>query len=254
MAESDHPLLLDLSIFLGEEGFDWLVTSPDIDRSQFVVPRNFFDQVARRAEYRQSDQELWGPLPDGQSRRDLEELIAGFRMFAEQNAAGDLPLEAIDVLRRLRDLGSQTAIEEWLFLQTNSWLAARTRTRPGPLQAGWRSRGRDGWQRGRRPGTACGRTSATDDPRDPYARVENSCGHQCRRGRRDCGTGSDRIGARCPRSDRGVPDPALPAADASSDCSAARPSRPRLIPDRSGRQQVRSTGKHRVGRFAPAFP
>ena len=128
MAESDHLLLLDPSIFLGEEGFDWLVTSPDIDRSQFVVPRNFFDQVGRRAEYRQSDQELWGPLPDGQSRRDLEELLAGFRMFAEQDAAGDLPLEAVDVLRRLRDLGSQTAIEEWLFLQTNSWLAARTRT------------------------------------------------------------------------------------------------------------------------------
>jgi len=124
---SDELLLLDPSVFLGNEGFRWLEEVPHDERMRFVVSRTFFDQIAERAAYTAADEELWGPLPTGTARRQLEELIAGLTMFSEEDAAHDLPPDAQAVAARLRDMGSQVAVEEWLYLHSNSWLAARSR-------------------------------------------------------------------------------------------------------------------------------
>jgi hypothetical protein len=46
-------------------------------------------------------------------------------MFAEDQAPRNLPSAVTDVADRLRDMGSQVAVEEWLYLQSHSWMAAR---------------------------------------------------------------------------------------------------------------------------------
>jgi hypothetical protein len=122
-----EPLLLDPSVLLGDEGFAWLAEVPHHERTHFVVPRTFIDQVAGRAEYTAADEELWGPLPDEASRLQLVELIAGLATFSESDTAPYLPPEATEVVNRLRNMGSQVAVEEWLYLQSNSWLVSRSR-------------------------------------------------------------------------------------------------------------------------------
>jgi hypothetical protein len=112
---------------LGDEGFGWLEDVPHDERRRFVVSRMFFDQVADQAVYTAADEELWGPLPEGSARRQLEELIAGLTMFSESDAAQDLPPEVAAVAARLQGMGSQVAAEEWLYLASNSWMAARSR-------------------------------------------------------------------------------------------------------------------------------
>lgn len=124
----EETLLLDPSVFLGAEGFGWLLEVPREYRTRFVVSRTFFDQVAGRSDYTATDEELWGPLPRGHARGDLEELLAGLRMFSEDDILPTyLPPEVADVAARLRDMGSQVAVDEWLYLHTNSRLGSRTR-------------------------------------------------------------------------------------------------------------------------------
>jgi hypothetical protein len=129
MSEPDEEaLFLDPSVFLGAEGFGWLLEVPREYRTRFVVSRTFFDQVAGRADYTATDEELWGPLPLGHARDDLEELLAGLTMFSEGDVAPEyVHPEVADVSARLRDMGSQVAVEEWLYLHTNSRLGSRTR-------------------------------------------------------------------------------------------------------------------------------
>lgn len=120
-------LLLDPSVLLGDEGFGWLQEVPHDARTRFVVAQTFFDQVAGRVEYTEADEELWGTLPDGPARRQLEALVAGLTTFSESDAVGELPPEVTEVADRLRSMGSQVAVEEWLYLHYNSLLTARSR-------------------------------------------------------------------------------------------------------------------------------
>lgn len=124
---SAESLLLDPSAVLGDGGFGWLEEIPHLDRGQFVVSRTFFEQVAGREEWTAADSQLWGPLPAGSVRAQLEELLAGVSMLSEEDAAADLSPEVLDVAARLGDMGSRVAVEQWLSLQSHSWLAARTR-------------------------------------------------------------------------------------------------------------------------------
>jgi hypothetical protein len=119
-------LFLDPSALLGEGGFGWLADVPYAERANFVISKTFFDQISGNAEYTAVDRELWGPLPQGASRVSLTELVAALTKFSEQDAGLNLPPEVSEVVGRLRSMGSQVAVEEWLYLQTNSWLAART--------------------------------------------------------------------------------------------------------------------------------
>jgi hypothetical protein len=125
--EPDRFVMLDPSLFLGDEGFEWVADTPLEERANLVVSKTFFEQVAGRFEYTAIDAELWGPLPDGESRAQLEELLAGFTMFSESDLRGDLLPEVAVIAERLREIGSQVAVELWLYLQTNSWIAARSR-------------------------------------------------------------------------------------------------------------------------------
>ncbi len=120
-------LLLDPSVLLGNEGFGWLEDVPHDERRRLVVSKIFFDQVTEGAVYTAADEELWGPLPEGSARLQLAELIAGLTMFSERDAAKDLPPEVAAVAVRLQDMGSRVAAEEWLYLASNSWMAARSR-------------------------------------------------------------------------------------------------------------------------------
>jgi hypothetical protein len=128
-------LLLDPSVLLGEKGFGWLEGIPDDERRQLVVSKTFFDQVTERAVYTATDEDLWGPLPDGSARRQLEELITGLTIF-ESDVVDDLPPEVLEVADRLRSLGSQVAVEEWLYLASNSSMGARSRKILGHFKKG----------------------------------------------------------------------------------------------------------------------
>lgn len=125
----EEPLLLDPSVFLGAEGFGWLEDMPQVERMRFVVPQTFVDQVVGIAEYTAVDEELWGALPNGAERRRLAVLVAGLPTFSAGAAAVSdrLPPEVLEVADQLRYMGSRVAVEEWLYLQVNSWLGARTR-------------------------------------------------------------------------------------------------------------------------------
>jgi hypothetical protein len=120
-------ILLDPSMFLGDEGFGWLLEVPLAERHRFVVSGTFYDQLALRAPYTPADEELWGPFPQDQERGTLAELVYTLTIFREDDAAPNLPPTVLQVAGQMRELGSQVAVEEWLYLQTNSWLAARTR-------------------------------------------------------------------------------------------------------------------------------
>jgi hypothetical protein len=54
-------------------------------------------------------------------------LVAGMTIFSERDVVGDLPPEVAEVAESLRSMGSQVAVEEWLYLATNSWMGARSR-------------------------------------------------------------------------------------------------------------------------------
>ena len=62
-------LILDPSVFLGDEGFDWLLGVPAADAARFVVPATFYEQLALHAPYTEADEELWGPFPDEEHAR-----------------------------------------------------------------------------------------------------------------------------------------------------------------------------------------
>jgi hypothetical protein len=119
-------LLLDPSVLLGDAGFGWLADVPSDERTRFVVAQTFYLQVVGRAEYTAADEELWGKLPDGAARQQLVLFLAGLRTFSESAAVSDLPPEVAEVAHRLRSMGSQVAVEQWLYLHSNSFLAART--------------------------------------------------------------------------------------------------------------------------------
>jgi hypothetical protein len=123
---SETLLFLDPSALLGDGGFGWLAEVPYSARANFVISKTFSDQIFGNAEYTAIDEELWGPLPQGASRHALTELVAALTKFSEEDAGANLPPEVSEVVGRLRNMGSQVAVEEWLYLQTNSWLAART--------------------------------------------------------------------------------------------------------------------------------
>ena len=146
----EEPLLLDPSVFLGAKGFRWLLEVPPDQRTRFVVPRTFFDQVAGRADYTATDEELWGKLPQGHARSELEELLAGLTMFSlstmfslpglpmgsagfESLALGVdvsptyLPPEVADVAARLPTWDHKSRLKSGLYLHTHSRLGARTR-------------------------------------------------------------------------------------------------------------------------------
>jgi hypothetical protein len=125
--EPDKFVMLDPSLFLGDEGFEWIADTPFEERANLVVSNTFIDQVAGRSEYTAIDAQLWGPLPDGESRAHLLDLLTGFRLFSEIDVQGDLSPEVALIAERLREMGSQVAVELWLYLQTNSWIAARSR-------------------------------------------------------------------------------------------------------------------------------
>ena len=120
-------LLLDPSVLLGDEGFGWLEDVPYDERTRFVVARTFLGQVAGLVEYTAADEELWGTLPDGEARLQLMALIAGLTIFSERDVVDDLLPEVAEVADRLRSMGSQVAVEEWLYLHSNSILGARSR-------------------------------------------------------------------------------------------------------------------------------
>lgn len=124
---SEELLLLDPSVFLGDEGFGWLEDLPHDERRRFVVSSTFFNQVAGKAEYTAADEELWGPLPGEGARRQLLELIADLTIFSENDVPRDLPPLVGEIAIRLAQMGSQVAVEEWFYLQSNSWLGAGSR-------------------------------------------------------------------------------------------------------------------------------
>jgi hypothetical protein len=126
---SEELLLLDPSVFLGAGGFGWLEDVPHDERRRFVVPRTFFLQILGLAEYTVADEELWGPLPNAAERRQLAELLAALTRFSDGDAVapGDLLPEVVEVADHLRRMGSQVAVEEWLYLHSNSSLGARSR-------------------------------------------------------------------------------------------------------------------------------
>jgi hypothetical protein len=127
MAEAvDEPLMLDPSAVLGDRGFAWLAEISPFER-RFVVSNIFVDQVGGSVTYSEADVELWGPLPEGAARTELRELLGTLTVFSGENVSEDLPPEVVEVANRLREFGSLVAVEEWLYLQTNSWLGARTR-------------------------------------------------------------------------------------------------------------------------------
>lgn len=80
-------LLLDPSMLLGEEGFAWL---GDVDQEArydlFAVSEEFVNQVQGGQPYTSADVELWGPLPDGDRRSQLTDLLKFCRVFAERDA------------------------------------------------------------------------------------------------------------------------------------------------------------------------
>lgn len=120
-------ILLDPSVLLGEAGFAWLTSVPREELSRFIIPKTFVDQVAGHAEYSSLDEELWGPLPTGNSLHALAEAINDLTTFSADEAPLNLPFEVLQVVAQLRDFGSEVAVEEWLYLQSNSWIAARSR-------------------------------------------------------------------------------------------------------------------------------
>lgn len=120
-------ILLDPSMFLGPEGFGWLQEIPLDERKRFVAPLTYYRQLAREVEYTKVDEELWGAYPDEDTRGQLAELLWTLTLFGEGDASDDLPPEVSTVTSALREAGSQVALEEWLYLNSHSWLAARTR-------------------------------------------------------------------------------------------------------------------------------
>lgn len=128
MVDPDRELLLlDPSMFLGEGGFGWLADAPYDERARFVISSTFFDQLIGEADYTSQDEQLWGPLPVGPARDRLISLVADLPRFTEADAAGGLAPGVGQIADQLRAMGSQVAVEEWLYLHTNSWLAARTK-------------------------------------------------------------------------------------------------------------------------------
>lgn len=125
--ENDTVVMLDPSLFLGEGGFEWFVDTSIEERANFVISRTFFEQVAGRVEYTDTDSQLWGQLPEESNRSRLEELLTGLTLFSRGDVVGDLPPEVLAIAERLREMGSRVAVEEWLYLNSNSWIAARTR-------------------------------------------------------------------------------------------------------------------------------
>jgi len=125
--EPDKFVMLDPSLFLGDEGFEWIADTPLAERESFVIPKLFFEQVVGRTEYTATDAQLWGPLPDGESRAQLEDLLAGFTLFSASDLQDDVSAEVRVIVERLSEMGSQVAVDVWLYLQTNSWIAARSR-------------------------------------------------------------------------------------------------------------------------------
>lgn len=123
----NEAILLDPSMFLGPEGFGWLRAVPLDERKRFVAPMTFYRQLAREVEYTEVDAQLWGSYPDEETRGQLAELVWTLTLFGEGDVTGDLPPEVSAVTDALREAGSQVAVEEWLYLNTHSWLAARTR-------------------------------------------------------------------------------------------------------------------------------
>ena len=118
-------LMLDPSTLLGEEGFDWLRDESDL--SGFVVPRHFVDQLNHQAEYTDSDESLFGSLPEGDDRKLLASYLQKMTLFdsGKDIRLQQLPQDVRDVANHLREFGSVLAEEEWLYLCTHSWLAAR---------------------------------------------------------------------------------------------------------------------------------
>lgn len=118
-------LMLDPSMLLGDQGFGWLASE---DLNQFVISATFVAQLRGEVAYSDHDRELFGELPIEADRGALLNLVGPIGRFGLQDIDTELLPESVRaVAAQLQAAGSQVAAEEWLYLATNSWLAARSR-------------------------------------------------------------------------------------------------------------------------------
>ena len=85
-------------------------------------------QLRGEVAYSDHDRELFGELPIEADRGALLNLVGPIGRFGLQDIDTELLPESVRaVAAQLQAAGSQVAAEEWLYLATNSWLAARSR-------------------------------------------------------------------------------------------------------------------------------
>src|SRR5579864_3234842 len=121
--------MLDPSLLLSEEGLTWLETA-DFDRSTIVVSAAFqrlLTTDGERVALPFVPREELGPFPNRRQR--LISRLEGVSGFSYDEV--DLPSQLADVsvaLRASQQPAGLVLADEWAFLQSQSWMAAKIRT------------------------------------------------------------------------------------------------------------------------------